>query len=65
VDTALVSGLVAARAGQLQLAVAARMMRMNAENAASIVKVIEAAQDNMRQLAEAAAGLGRNLDISV
>jgi hypothetical protein len=51
--------------GQLQLAVAAKMMRMDAENAASVVKVIEAAQDNMQRLADAAAGLGANLDITV
>ena len=41
------------------------MMKMNADNAASIVQVIEAAQKNLDQLANAAAGLGQNLDISV
>jgi hypothetical protein len=40
-------------------------MKMNADNAASIVQVIEAAQQNLDKLANAAAGLGLNLDISV
>jgi hypothetical protein len=63
-DTALISALVSARMGQLQLAAAAKMMRMNADNAAAMVKVIEAAQENMQRLADAAAGLGRNVDVS-
>ena len=49
----------------MQLAAAAKMMKMNADNAASIVQVIEAAQQNLDQLANAAAGLGQNLDITV
>ena len=54
-----------AQAGRTQLAMAAKMMKMNADNAASIIQVIEAAQQNLDQLADAAAGLGQNLDISV
>lgn len=64
-DAALVSAFVGAQTAQLQMAVAAKMMRMNADAAASIVKVIEAAQDNMQQLANVASGVGGNLDISV
>jgi hypothetical protein len=63
-DTALISSLVAARAGQTQMAVAAKMMRMNADAAASMVKVLEAAQQNLTRLANVAAGIGGNLDIS-
>jgi hypothetical protein len=51
--------------GQVQLAIAARMLRMNADNANSIVKVIEAAQQNIDRLANVAAGIGGNLDVSV
>jgi hypothetical protein len=64
-DAALVNAFIGAQAAQLQMAAAAKMMRMNADAAASIVKVIEAAQDNMQQLANVAAGVGGNLDISV
>lgn len=63
-DTALISGLIAARAGQTQMAVAAKMMRMNADAAASIVQVLEAAQQNLNRLANVASGIGGNLDIS-
>jgi hypothetical protein len=61
----LAAAMVGAQAGRLQLAAAAKMMKMNADNAAAIVQVIEAAQKSLGQLAETAAGLGQNLDISV
>jgi hypothetical protein len=41
------------------------MMRMNAQSAASIVQVIEAAQQNIDRLANLADGVGTNLDLSV
>ena len=63
--SSLAAAMVGAQVGRLQLAAAAKMMKMNADNAASIVQVIEAAQQNPTQLANAAAGLGQNLDISV
>jgi anthranilate phosphoribosyltransferase len=62
----IAASLVAARMGQVQTAAAAHMLRMNAENAASIVKVLEAAQQNIDKLTKAAVdGLGGNVDISV
>ena len=65
-DTAaLATALIGARIAQMQMAVAAKMLRMNADNASSIVKVIEAAQQNMDTLANVAAGVGINLDVSV
>jgi hypothetical protein len=48
-----------------QMAVAARMLRMNADNAASIVQILNAAQQNMASLANVASGIGQNLNISV
>lgn len=62
---ALAASLVGARMGQVQTALAADMLRINAQNAASIVKVIEAAQQNIGGHASAANGQGNNLDISV
>jgi hypothetical protein len=41
------------------------MLRMNADNAAEVVKLVEAAQQNFSSLANVAAGIGGNLDISV
>jgi hypothetical protein len=63
--SSLAAAMVGAQTGRLQLAAAAKMLKMNADNAASIVQVIEAAQKNAAQLMNAAAGLGQNLDITV
>ena len=62
---ALATALIGAKTGQLQLAIAAKMLRMNAESARSAVQVIEAAQRNLDRLANVAAGIGGKLDISV
>lgn len=65
-DTAaLAAAFVGAKTSELQLAAAAKMLRMNAEAAASIVAVIEAAQQNMDRLANVAAGIGGAVDLSV
>jgi hypothetical protein len=65
-DTAsLAAAMVGALMSQVQMAVAAEMLRMNAQNAGSIVQVINAAQQNMQSLANVAAGVGQNLNISV
>ena len=63
--SSLASAMVGAQVGRAQAAMAAKMMKMNADNAASIIQVIEAAQQNLDKLANAAAGLGQNLDITV
>ncbi|MGB9365095.1 MAG: hypothetical protein WCE79_03685 [Xanthobacteraceae bacterium] len=63
--SSLAAAMVSAQLGRLQLAAAAKMLKMNADNAASIVQVIDAAQKNAAQFANAAAGLGQNLDITV
>jgi hypothetical protein len=60
--TAVASAMVGAQLGRVQLAMAAKMMKMNADSAASIIQVIEAAQQNLSQLAN---GLGQNIDITV
>ena len=63
--TSLASALIGARIGELQLAVAAKMLRMNAGMEASVVKLIESAQQSTDSLANVTAGIGANLDISV
>ena len=62
---ALASAMIAARVGVVQLAVAARMLRMNAEAAASAAKLIDAAEQNVDRLANVAAGIGTQLDLTV
>ena len=61
----LASAFVSASAGQTQLAVAAKMLRMNADAAQSVVKLLEAGQANIDKLANVASGIGGNLDVSV
>ena len=61
----IATALVGAQMSDAQMAVSARMLRMNADNAASIVQVLNAAQRNMASLANVASGIGQNLNISV
>ena len=63
-DTDLVSAHVSAQAGRLQLAVAAQMLRMSADSASSVAELVDAAQQNLDPLANVAAGIGANLDVS-
>jgi hypothetical protein len=62
---ALASGFVAAQMGQVQLAAAAKMLKTDSDNAQSVAKLLDAAQDNANRLTSAAAGIGTNLDITV
>jgi hypothetical protein len=61
----LISALIGARLGQAQLAVAAKMLQMEGVKSQSVVKLIDAAQQNMDRLANVAAGIGGNVDVSV
>ena len=61
----IAAAFIAAQTSQVQTAVAAKMLRMNADSANNAVKLLDAAQQNMNRLANVASGLGGNLDISV
>ncbi len=60
----IAGAFVAAQVGQLQQAVAAKMMQMNANSSADTVKLLDAAQQNFSRLANVASGVGTNLDIT-
>ena len=60
----LVTALVGAQSGATQLAMAADMARMNQQDSSSVVKLIDAAQQSDSSLANVAAGIGTNLDVS-
>ena len=60
----LATAMVSAQMSREQMAAAATMMRMNADNAASVVQIIDAAQQNMQSLANVAAGVGQNVNIT-
>jgi hypothetical protein len=63
-DTALVSAFIAARVGQVQLSVAGKMLGMDVDAGRSAVKLIDAAQQNIDRLANVAAGIGTNVDVT-
>lgn len=59
-------GAVAAQQAKTQQTVAARLMKMNANADQAIANLLQAAQDNLMQLAQSAnpPGVGGNLDVS-
>jgi hypothetical protein len=62
---AMVTGLLAAQAGKVQMQIAASLMKSNADAEKSAVQtLLGAAQQNMSSLANVAAGVGGNLDVS-
>jgi len=63
-DLTLIAAMTGAQTGLTQLAVAGSMLKMNTENAASVVKLIDSAQQNLNSLANVASGVGTNLNIS-
>ena len=60
----LVSALIGAQTGMMQLAVAARLARMNADQGSAIAQLVDAAQQSIDPLANVAAGIGTSLDVS-
>jgi hypothetical protein len=62
--TSLITALVGAQTGMVQLALAARLARMDADQGSSVAKLIDAAQQNIDPLANVAAGIGTNLNVS-
>jgi hypothetical protein len=62
--TALASALVDSRAGQIQLGFAQKMLAMNVDAGRSAVSLIDAAQQNIDRLANVAAGIGTNVDMT-
>ncbi len=63
-DTAaLVAAMSGAQASSVQMALAARMLRMNAEASGMVARIVESAQANLKSLANVADGVGRNVNI--
>lgn len=63
----IAAAAVAAKQAQVQMAVAAKLAKMNAANEQSVVQLLDAANANLQQAAKAPLppGLGTSLDISV
>jgi hypothetical protein len=64
-DTSLISALISAQVGRLQLAVAASWARTDRQSESSIAQLLDAAQQSFAPLANVLAGLGTNLNVSV
>ncbi|HEX3161498.1 MAG TPA: hypothetical protein VHQ92_02880 [Pseudolabrys sp.] len=62
--TSIAAAMAGAQMSDVQMAIAAKMLRMNADAASGIVKVLDAAQQNLASLANVAAGVGQNLNIT-
>ena len=62
--TSLVTAMAGGQMAQVQMAMAAKMIRMNADAAGAIAQVLDAAQQNLQSLANVAAGVGQNVNIS-
>ena len=60
----LVKAILGAQTGMMQLAVAAKLARMKADQGASVAKLIDAAQQSIAPLANVAANIGTNVDVS-
>jgi hypothetical protein len=60
----LAAALLGAQNAQTQFVVAAQMIKMNAQADASVVALIDAAQQNAASLANVPDGVGTHLDIS-
>jgi hypothetical protein len=60
----IASAIMAAQIGQVQLAAAAKMLKMNADQGAAVTQLIDAAQSNFSSLANAAEGIGSSLNIT-
>lgn len=63
--TSLASAMAGAQMGSVQMALATKMLKMNADAASSVAQLLDAASQNLNRLANVAAGVGQNLDISV
>jgi hypothetical protein len=61
----LATAMMAAHAGRAQLAVAAKLARMDADQARAVAGLLEAAKANFDRLANVASGLGTQLDLTV
>ncbi|HET9618826.1 MAG TPA: hypothetical protein VFP74_16795 [Pseudolabrys sp.] len=64
-SVSVAAAMTGASAASTQMALAAKMMRMNADAEASVANLLDSAQQNLQQITDAGPGLGQNLDIHV
>jgi hypothetical protein len=62
---AIATALISSQAAQAQLAVAAKILRMNSDQAQSVANLLDAAAANVNTLANVDAHIGGNLNVTV
>ena len=60
----IAAAFVAQQAAQAQIAVAAKILRMNAQSGDDVAKLLQAAEQNFDRFANLASGIGGNLDVT-
>ena len=61
----MVSGIVAAQAGNVQMQAAPAIMKSNSDaEKSAVLTLLDAAQQSMSSLANVGAGIGGNLDVT-
>jgi hypothetical protein len=63
--SSLAAAFVGMQAGNMQVAIATKMLKMSGDNDKAALQLLQAGQNNAGQAANAALGLGQNLDITV
>jgi hypothetical protein len=63
--TAVAQAMVGAQQADTQMSLAAKMLKMNADAAGAVADMLDKAQQNLQSLANVAAGVGQNVNISV
>ena len=61
----IATALIGVQTAQAQIAVAAKLAQMDAQQGQSITKLLDAAAGNFDRLANVATGIGGNLDVTV
>jgi hypothetical protein len=62
---AVASAAIGTQTAQVQLAAAAKLLRMSADQDANAAKIVDQAQKNVQTLANVAAGVGQIVDFEV
>jgi hypothetical protein len=63
-ETSLLTALIGSQTGMMQLAFAARLASMSTDNASAVTQLVGAAQQSFDSLANVAAGIGTNVNVS-
>lgn len=64
-SSAIAAAFASSSASRTQMALGMEMLKMNADAAASIVQVLESAQDSMQQMVKVSADLGARVDLVI